>query len=146
MRIQRSIEITAPPDKIWPLLVEPVKIMKWFNLLRKFEYTGEQRSGVGATFYYEEKSGPQLSKLSYVVTEWVENERFAFNLTSGPLKRDDQIWSIAGTPSGSRFTLTEDVEMPWGIAGKIIVALFAGRMIGKNLEKILANLKKLAEV
>jgi len=35
--------------------------------------------------------------------------------------------------------------MPWGIIGKIMGALFAGRMIGKNLEKILANLKSLAE-
>ena len=145
MRVQRSIEIAAPPEKIWPFLVEPVKILKWFTLLQKFEYTGEQRSGVGTPFYYEEKSGPQLMKLNYVVTEWVENERLAFIMTSGPLKKDDQIWSIESTPAGSRFTLTEDVEMPWGIIGKIMVALFAGRMIGKNLEEILANLKSLAE-
>ncbi len=145
MRLQRSIEIAAPPEKIWPFLVEPEKIMKWFTLLQKFEYTSEQSSGMGTPFYYEEKSGPQLMKLNYVVTEWVENERLAFIMTSGPLKKDDQIWSIESTPSGSRFTLTEDVEMPWGIIGKIMGALFAGRMIGKNLEEILANLKSLAE-
>lgn len=145
MRVQRSIEIAAPPEKIWPFLVEPEKILKWFTLLQKFEYTGEQRSGVGTPFYYEEKSGPQLMKLNYMVTEWVENERLAFIMTSGPLKKDDQIWSIESTPSGSKFTLTEDVEMSWGIIGKIMGALFAGRMIGKNLEEILANLKSLAE-
>ena len=145
MRVQRSIEIAAPPEKIWPFLVEPEKILKWFTLLQKFEYTGEQRSGVGTPFYYEEKSGPQLMKLNYMVTEWVENERLAFIMTSGPLKKDDQIWSIESTPSGNKFTLTEDVEMPWEIIGKIMVALFAGRMIGKNLEEILAKLKSLAE-
>ena len=84
-------------------------------------------------------------KLSYVATEWTENGRLAFRLTSGPLKKDDQIWNIEATPTGSRFTLTEDVEMPWGIIGKIIGALFAGRMIGKHLEGILSNLKSLAE-
>jgi uncharacterized protein YndB with AHSA1/START domain len=125
MRVQRSIEIAAPPDKIWPFLVEPEKILKWFTLLQKFEYTGEQRSGVGTPFYYEEKSGGRLMKLNYAVTEWVENERLAFSMTSGPLKKDDQVWSIE--------------------AGKIIGALFAGRMIGKNLEEILAKLKSLAE-
>jgi len=145
MRLQRSIEIAAPPEKIWPFLVESDNILKWFTLLQKFEYTGEQRSGVGTPFYYEEKSGGRLMKLNYVVTEWVENERLAFSMTSGYLKKDDQIWSIEATPSGSRFTLTEDVEMPWGIIGKIMGALFAGRMIGKNLEEILANLKSLAE-
>ena len=145
MRLQRSIKIAAPPEKIWPFLVEPEKILKWFTLLEKFEYTGEQRSGVGTLFYYEEKSGGRLMKLNYVVTEWVENERLAFSLTSGPLKKDDQVWSIEATPTGSRFTLEEDVELPWGIIGKVMGALFVGRTIGKNLEGILANLKRLAE-
>ena len=145
MRVERSIEIAAPPEKIWPFLVEPEKIMQWFTLLRKFEYTGEQKSGVGTTFYYEEKSGPQLMKLHYVVTEWVENEKLAFVMTSGPAKRDDQIWSIEATPAGSRFILAEDYEMPWGIIGKIMEKLLVGRIIGKHLEEILANLKSLAE-
>ncbi len=145
MRVERSIEIAAPPEKIWPFLVEPDKILKWFNLLRRFEYTGEQKGGVGTTFYYEEKSGPQLMKLHYVVTEWLENERLAFVMTSGPAKRDDQVWSIEATPSGSRFTLTEDYEMSWGVIGRLMEKLFVGRIIGKHLEEILANLKSLAE-
>ena len=48
-------------------------------------------------------------------------------------------------PPGSKFTMFEDLEMPMGILGKIIGALFGGMMIGKNMEKILANLKRLAE-
>ena len=146
MKVQRSIEIAAPPEKIWPFLVEPDKILKWFYLLQKFEYTGEQRSGMGTTFYYEEKSAGRLMKFHYKVTEWVENKRLAFIMTSGPLKKNDQIWSIEATPSGSRFTLTEDVEMPWRIIGKIIEALFVGRTVGKHQEEILVNLKGMAEV
>jgi uncharacterized protein YndB with AHSA1/START domain len=145
MIVRRSIEIGVPPEKIWPLLVEPEKIMKWFDLLRKFEYTGDKRSGEGATFYYEEKSSGQLMKLNYVVTEWEENRKMAFKVTSGSLKKDDQVWSIEGTPTGSKFTMYEDLEMPMGIIGKIIGALFGEMMIGKNMEKILGNLKKLAE-
>lgn len=145
MIVQKSIEIAAPPENIWPYLVEPEKILKWFTLLKKFEYTGKRCGGVGTTFYYEEKSGPQLMKLSYVVTEWVENERLAFSLTSGPTKKDDQIWALEATPSGSRFTLTEEFEMPWGIIGRIMVSLFANRILGKTLEKIIGNLKSLVE-
>ncbi len=147
MKVQRSIDIAAAPEKIWPFLVEPEKIMKWFNLLEKFEYTGKQRSSVGTTFYYEEKSGGQLMKLHYKVTEWVVNKKIAFGVTSGSLKKDDQIWSIdpIPMPRGSRFTMYEDLEMPMGIFGKVIGALFGEMMIGKNMEKILANLKRLAE-
>jgi uncharacterized protein YndB with AHSA1/START domain len=145
MKIERSIEIAAPPEKIWPFLIEPEKIMQWFNLLQKFEYTGDKHSGVGTTFYYEEKSFGKLSKFNYMVTEWVENEKLAFSMTSGDAKKDEQVWSIEAVPSGSRFTISEEFEMPWGVIGKIIGALFAGRGIGSSLEKIEANLKRLAE-
>ncbi len=145
MKIDRSIEIEAPPEKIWPFLVEPEKILKWFNLLQKFEYTGDKRGGVGTTFYYEEKSCGQLLKLHYVVTEWVENKKLAFGVTSGSLKKDDQVWSIEATPSDSRFTMFEDLEMPMGIIGKIIGALICPMIIVTNMGKILANLKSLAE-
>jgi uncharacterized protein YndB with AHSA1/START domain len=145
MRLQKSVEIAAPPEKIWPFLVEPEKIMKWFTLIQKFEYTSEQRSGVGTTFYYDEKSAGRVMKLNYVVTEWVENDRLAFSMTSGPANKDDQIWSIKSTPSGSIFTLTEDFEMPWGIIGKIMDALFVGRQIGNRLEEMVSNLKRLVE-
>jgi uncharacterized protein YndB with AHSA1/START domain len=145
MKIERSIEIAAPPDKIWPCLIEPKKIMKWFTLLEKFEYTGQQRSGAGTPFYYEERSAGRLMKFHYKVTEWVENEKLAFEMTSGPAKKDDQVWSIKATPKGSVFTLTEDFEMGGGIFGKMMESLFVGRSIGKHLEEIIANLKKLAE-
>ena len=117
MRVQRSIEIAAAPEKIWPFLVEPEKILKWFTLLREFEYTGKQRSGVGTPFYYEEESGGRLMKLNYAVTEWVENEKLAFIMTSGPLKRDYQEWIIEANTSVSRFTIIEELELPRAFCG-----------------------------
>jgi uncharacterized protein YndB with AHSA1/START domain len=145
MKLQRSIEISAPPDKIWPYLVEPDKILKWFTLLQKFEYTGEQKSGVGTPFSYEEKSAGRLMKLNYVVTEWVENEKLAFSMVSGAAKKDEQVWSIEATPSWSRVTIAEDFEMPWGAIGKLMEALFVGRGIEKRLGEMLTNLKSLVE-
>ncbi len=144
MKLQRSIEIAAPPEKIWPYLVEPEKIMKWVTSLKKFEYTGKGCSGVGTTFYWEEKSGPLLMKLHYQVTEWLENKRFAFKLTSGPGKKDNLLWALDVTPAGSRFTFTEDFEMPWGIIGKALGKMLGG-MLGKSMEKIIRNLKSLVE-
>jgi len=144
MKLQRSVEIAAPPEKIWPYLVEPEKIIKWFTFLKKFEYTSKRCGGVGTTFYYEEKSGPMLMKLHYKVTEWLENKRFAFKLSSGSVKKDDQVWMLEATPAGSRFTMTEEIEMPWGIIGKALDKMLAG-MMGKNLEKIIGNLKNVVE-
>jgi len=146
MKVQRSIEIAASPQKIWPFLVEPEKILKWCITFKKFEYTGQQRSGVGTTFYLEEKVSPMpLMKLNFAVTEWAENERLAFKMTSGTgIKGYEQRWVAEPMPSGSRFTFTENFEMPFGIIGRLIGPL-AQRGSMATVKKMLAKLKSLAE-
>jgi uncharacterized protein YndB with AHSA1/START domain len=102
MKAERSIEIETLPERVWPFLVEPEKILKWCITFKKFEYTGEQRSGVGTPFYVEEKAGGPLMKLNFTVTEWVENERLAFKMTSGSfVKHYEQRWMVGAAPSGS---------------------------------------------
>jgi len=145
MKVQKSIEIAAPPEKIWPFLVEPEKILNWCITLEKFEYTGEQRGGVGTPIYFEEKAAGRLMKLNFVVTEWVENERLAFSMTSGNfVKNYKQRWTVDATPSGSRFTFMEEIELPYGIIGKIL-GLFARRRSEAVIGEMLAKLKSLAE-
>ena len=145
MKVQKSIEISVPPDKIWPFLIEPEKILKWCITFQKFEYTGEQRSGVGTTFYLEEKAGGPLMKLNFSIKEWVENERVAFSMISGTfVKGYEQSWTVEATPSGSRFTFIEEVKLPYGIIGKIM-GLFAQRGSEAAVGKMLTKLKSLAE-
>ncbi len=145
MMIQGSIEIAAPPEKIWPFLVEPDKILQWIITFKTREYTSAQRSGIGMPFYVEEKAGPMpLMKLNFVVTEWVENERFAFHMTSGTgVKGYEQKWTVEATPSGSRLTFTEDVKLPFGIIGKLIGLVL--QPSEAHVKETLTKLKSLVE-
>jgi hypothetical protein len=144
MKVQRSIEITVPKEKIWPFLIEPEKIMKWYMPMKNFKYTGEQRSGVGAPFYFEEEAAGTLMKLNFIVTEWAEYEKLAFKMTSGNfVKGYAQTWAIETIPSGSRFTYAEDITMPYGIFGKFI-GLFARFGSLATMKKMLTKLKSIA--
>jgi len=135
----------VPPEKIWAFLIEPDNILKWCITFKKFEYTSEQRSGVGIPFYVEEKAGGPLMKLNFAVTEWVENERLAFTMTSGTgIKGYEQRWTVETTPSGSRFTFMENVELPFGIIGKLI-GLIVQRSSEATVGKMLPILKNLTE-
>jgi uncharacterized protein YndB with AHSA1/START domain len=147
MRVQRSVEIAAPPERVWPFLVEPNGILKWCITFRRFDYVGDQRSGVGTPIYIEEKvDGPlPLMRLNFEVTEWVEKERLAFRMTSGAVVRAyEQSWTIESTDSGSRFTFFEEVELPFGILGRII-GLIGQRSSNATVGKMLAILKDLVE-
>ena len=145
VKISRSIETAASPQRVWPLLVQPKAILEWFTLLERFDYTSEPPYGPGATFHYEERSGGRLMKCDYRVTDWVENQRFAFTLTAGPMPKDDQVWRIEALPAGSRVTLEEDVELPGRVLGRMLLKLGVGRTIGQHLDEMLVDLKRLAE-
>ena len=145
MKVQKSIEIAAPPEKIWPFLVKPDKILKWCITFKKFEYTSEQQSGAGTTFYLEEKAGGPFMKLNFTITEWVKDKRVGFNMTSGNfLKGYNQSWIVENTPAGSRFTFMEEVKLPYGIIGKIM-EFFGKRGSETTVGKMLSELKSLAE-
>lgn len=145
MRIQKAIEINAPPERIWPFFVEPEKVLQWYSTFRRFEYSGDQHSGVGTSLYVEEQAGGPLMKIHYEATEWKDNEQLALQMVSGfGVKSYKQVWSLAPTSSGSRFTFTEEIEFPYGIIGKLI-GLIGQRMSESTVGKIQLKLKSLAE-
>lgn len=145
MKIQKAIEIHAPPEKIWPFFVEPEKVLQWYSTFRKFEYTGSQHSGVGTPVYIEEQAGGPLMKLNFEATEWEQNTKLALQMVSGSgVKSYHQIWLLENIPSGSRFTFTEEIELPMGIIGKLL-GLIAQKMSEATVDKIQFKLKTLAE-
>ena len=145
MEVTRSIDIAMPPQKIWPFMSESTKILEWYIPLQKFEYTSEQHSDVDAPFYFEEKTTGGLIKLDCVVTEWKENEHFAFKMISGNMMKSyEERWTVEVTPLGSHFTFMEQGELGLGIIGKIIGPL-AARGSAATIDKMLVKLKSLAE-
>jgi uncharacterized protein YndB with AHSA1/START domain len=145
VNVQGSIDIAAPPEKIWPFLMQPNNILKWCTTYQKCEYLGQQQSGVGTSYYIEEKASGPLMKLNFEASEWVENQKLALKMTSGNfVKAYDQYLTIESIPSGSRFNFVEDVTMPWGVLGKLIG--FMGRSSSeKHVKEMLIKLKSLAE-
>jgi len=145
MKIHGSIEIKAPPEKIWPYLVEPKKTKQWFTNIEEFEYTKDENKSVGTTFYWKERSGDRIFNLNFEVTEWIENQVFGFKMTSGDFfKSYTERWVLQPTPNGSRFSFNDHIEFPWGAFGKLI-GVIAKRRSKADGQTILLNLKKLVE-
>jgi uncharacterized protein YndB with AHSA1/START domain len=146
MQVQRSVEIAAPPEKVWAFLVKPEKVLQWYFPWERFEYTGDQQGGLGASLYFEERMGVRAVGLTCVITEWVEQERIAFKMTQGPLlKSYAERWALEATPPGSRFTLALEAEFLSGIMDTLI-GPFVQRSSAASVEKMLARLKGLVEV
>jgi uncharacterized protein YndB with AHSA1/START domain len=127
MKAQKSIEISAPPERIWPFFVEPDKVMQWCITFKKFEYTSVQRSGVGTPIFVEEQAGGSLMKIHFEAVDWEENKKIAWKMVSGSgVKAYLQSWSIEIIPSGSRFSFMEEIDLQSGILGKIMLPKLKG--------------------
>ncbi len=145
MQVRRSVEIAAPPERIWPLLAEPDNVMKWYPSLRRFQYEDAGQPGPGARVYAEEKASGMLMKLHFEVSDWVENRALALHMTSGTgVKGYDQRWTVEPLPTGSRFTFEEHVDLPYGPLGRLLGRV-GQRSSEGHVKEMLAKLKVLAE-
>ena len=145
IKAQKSIVIKAEAEKIWPLIVEPGNIGKWCSPVIRILQTGEQSSGLGSTFYFEERAMGRLLQMNFIVTEWEFHRSVAFKLISGNLvKGYEQRYTLESTPTGLNVTCFENVKLPFGILGKF-AGLFRKSVTEAHLERNLVDLKTLAE-
>ena len=145
MKVEKSIKISAPPEKIWPFLIDAEKIPMWFDSFRKCEITSEKKSGVGTTYYIEEKVPGPLRKINFESTTWDENECLILNMTKGANVSSYEIrWNLHGDETGTTFHFVEEVGMPFGVIGKVLGVL-GQNTANKMVEQMLGKLKALSE-
>ncbi len=145
MHVQKSIEILAPAEKAWPFFVEPDKVLQWCITFKRFEYASPQSGGVGTLIYIEEQAGGPTMKMNFKITDCRENQKLALRMVSGSgVQSYEQSWSLEPAPSGSRFTFQENIELPYGLIGKLLGAVLEPMSAG-TVDKMLLKLKALAE-
>jgi uncharacterized membrane protein len=147
-RIEKSIEIRAPAEKIWKMLAFdrlPEWNEGWKGELKSVEYTSEVRTPedklrVGASAHGTPK---KQGEFNFEITESLENEKIAYRLYGK--YRALVTYILEPVEEGTKFTHVIDYEMPWGILGKILGKLFFHRMLEKENERDLKNFKSILE-
>lgn len=142
-RIEKSIEIRAPPEKVWEMLA----LDKWseWNLgsfldTKDMKFTSEvhtleDKYRVGASAY--PSAHP---KADFKVTESIENEKITYLHEHSPMT-----YILKPTDEGTRLTYVVEYEMPWGILGKFLFRFLRGmgeRDVEKGFEKLKSILEK----
>ena len=153
-RIEKSIEIKAPPEKIWEMLAID-RLKEWEEEMEKglksLEYTSEVRTQkdkykVGTSGHMSIK-GMGGGEFDFEVTESLENKKLTYHAKKSGTNQTMGIITCILEPIDGRtkFTYVFDYEMPWGIFGKFLDKLFAKRESEKAQEKWLKKLKNILE-
>jgi len=151
-RIEKSIQIRAPPEKVWEMLAfdRQPEWMGGGEGLKSAEYTSKVRTPkdkyrVGASAHLVTKDAEELD---FEITESLENEKITCR-GSQKVRGLGNItviltYSLRPTEAGTEITFLDDYKMS-SILGKILDKLFAQRMGEKEAEKSLEKLKSILE-
>jgi hypothetical protein len=146
MKLEESIDVATPPENIWPVITKRENVFMVDRLIKRFDFVGEQHSGVGTMFYMEKETEGRLIRSLCIFDEWEENKKLAFHqFLGGDVKGMQVAYAIEATKTGSRITLMHEVTMPYWIIGKIIELLVIRPVMKKVGPEVVANIKKLAE-
>ena len=147
VRIEKSVEIRASPERVWEMLAFD-KAKEWMEGWKSVEYTSEIRTPedkykVGASAHIVERS---IVKYDYEITESLKNERIVWH-SAGSRGKPDMTMSHTLKPSetGTMVTTVFDYTSPFWVLGRIVDKTGGQRIAEKDTEKSLENLKGILE-
>ncbi len=144
-RITVSIDLDAPPSRVWEI-VEPIeRHVDWMADAVAIRFHGDQTRGVGTAFACDTKVGLIRLTDQMEITEWVPGEAMGVRHTG--VVTGTGIFTLAPLDEGrrTRFTWSEKLTFPWWLGGPI------GEIVGGNLvmkaiwRRNLKSLKRLVD-
>ena len=142
-RIEKSIEINAPPEKIWPM-IQWDRVPEYYDSVKKVEWTSKDKDKVGSTLHVTSEIAGLKGVSDIEITEAIENKKAAWRTTSGNLTI---IYSLTLDPTktGTKLTNTFDYELPYSVLGKLIDKIRVHKAMDKDAEKALQKIKDTVE-
>ncbi|MGZ8833008.1 MAG: SRPBCC family protein [Thermoanaerobaculia bacterium] len=148
LRVERTASIKAPPEKIFPLVNDFHNWSSWSPWEKRDPAMKRTYSGaaVGKGAVYEWDGNNQVGKGRMEITDTTAPSRITIKLDfMEPLEGHD-IAEYTLEPQGDSTKVTWVMHGPNRFIGKVIsVFISMDKMIGKDFETGLANLKIMAE-
>lgn len=147
-RVERSISINAPPDKLFNYINDLHQFGSWSpweakDPQLKRNYSGAA-SGVGAVYAWQGNSDVGEGRME--ITQSVPGQRIVMDLQFIKPFANRHVSVYTFTQNGAATTLSWAMDGPTLFVAKVMgIFISMDRMIGKDFEVGLANLKKLAE-
>jgi uncharacterized membrane protein len=142
-RIEKSIEINAPPEKVWPTMFWD-GWLEWYAPFKKIEDTSKEKNKVGSTVHVKGELAGLKMEFDGEITEVIENEKVTWRTTGGSFTGFGSN-ALAPTKDGTKVTIMMDYEMPYSVLGKLIDKLRFHKAFDKSIDVGLKKLKGMLE-
>jgi uncharacterized protein YndB with AHSA1/START domain len=143
-KLEREIHIEAEPARVYAKLMDPDCLGQWVTIQDKLLEAPEGDLEQGDELVQRCKVAGQRFKLRWKVDRADPPHKTVWT-GKGPLGSKARVtYDLAANDGGTRFTYTNEYDLPGGIAGKIAGKAVMGAS-GSEADRTLKRLKKLIE-
>ena len=142
MRVEESIEVEAPSDRVWPLVSEPERYSEFMAGSTWKHVEGEPKSGLRARYWLTVEAGSTDLGGVVEIVEWEPPHELAWTNVSGIDNRGR--WILRDHGERTRVTLRFSYQVPGGILA-LIASRLSAPILRRDVQRSLAALKPLVE-
>jgi coenzyme Q-binding protein COQ10 len=135
-KVERSITINAPVDKVFAYISNPANEMEWFTSITDIRDIKGQ--GVGQMYGYTYKMAGLPLKGESEVIEYTPNQRYVTKSKGGIVST--WTWTFSPEDSGTRLNVVVEYSIPVPVLGKVGEKLTLGQ-IEREADLAAANIK-----
>ncbi len=144
-RIEKSIEIEAPPEKVWEMLALD-RLAEWNEEYGNVKYISEVRNAedkyrVGASSHTNMKGAGEID---FKITESLKHEKMTFRMLGKRANNTVVTYVLEPLGGGTKFGFVMTFKLPWGVFGTLLDKVGKG-FLEKEAEKALEKLKSILE-
>lgn len=141
--VEASVELPAPPDEVWPVVLDPSRLHEWVTIHRSLTSAdpGPPRAGFRMAQQLAIRGVPV--SVSWVLTE-CEAPFFARWKGRGPAGARARIeYRLEPSGVGTRFVYTNEFTPPMGPLGRIAATALVGDTPDREAHASLERLRNL---
>jgi uncharacterized membrane protein len=145
MKVEREIEIKAPAEDLYEVIMDPNRLQDWVTIHKRLEEAPEGGLRKGSTLTQCLKLAGQTFKVKWKVVENDRAERVVWE-GQGPLRSKAKvIYEMSGNGDGTtHFVYLNEYDLPGGPLGRM-AGPAVRKVTGKELDASLEKLRKLVE-
>lgn len=144
MKVERSIEIAAPPEAVYDVVMDPKLLADWVTVHEELVHSPDRVLKQGDELAQKLKVAGQSFKVEWSVAK-AERPRDVEWEGRGPMGTKARVsYDLEAGGEGTLFNYVNEYELPGGPLGKLGAKAFE-RTAGKEADKTLERLKGLVE-
>jgi carbon monoxide dehydrogenase subunit G len=144
MRVERTMEIGAPPERLYDIVMDPKRLEEWVTIHHHLEDAPRGPLKQGSKLTQCLRLAGRKFKVRWTVVENDPCKRVVWE-GRGPVGSHARVeYGFESNGGGTRFSYVNEYDLPGGVLGRI-ASRTVSKVTGKEVDATLRKLRSLAE-